>query len=689
MKKLMTFGALAMLIFSLPALAISVNVFPHFATIPVGGTVHFVATAHEQGQGPIPVDEWTWSVEPDSVGTIDDNGVFVATAPGQGEVTASCVIEGTTYSGDATVYVVGGPPPPPPPIVVNVHPQFANVPVGGEIHYNATACQPGFPPIPVDEWTWSVEPDSIGTIDENGVFVATALGGGEVSASCMIEGETYSGSATVHVVAGPPPPPPITVFVHPMMATLPVGEERQFTAMAYANPGQPPIPVDEWTWSVEPDSLGTVSETGLFEATHPGGGHVIATCEIEGVTFSGFAVVHVMGEPPPPPPPPPIMVSVCPWMATVPVGGERLFHAWAHQAWHPPIPVDEWTWSVEPAEIGTVSDSGLFVATAAGECHVIASCVIEGETYSGFAVVHVIGEPPPGGTISGTVTDEAGEPISGAHVRAFGPNIWHPLVVVTGDDGGYVLPNLAPGRYILRACALGFVGEYWDNQPTWHTADPIEVTGPDFEFTADFELAECPGGPNLIAGTIRDDQSNPINDAFVFARGSDNQVYFTSADEEGNFAIEVPEGSYHVWSEFPTFDDQWYDHAPTMGQAMTVEVGLVPSVSSIDFDLILEALSAEDPGAPAATVTQYRLNAPYPNPFNPTTTLTYTLADKTPVSLVVYDMLGQRVGTLVHETQNAGSYRVTFDGSGLSSGIYFVQLNAGNANFVQKLLLMK
>ena len=666
-----------------PPPQIIVEVFPHFATVAVGAEVHYTATAHEMMGPPIPVDEWTWSVEPESLGTISETGVFVATHLGQGHVIASCVIEGETYTGMAMVHVIGEPPP--PQIIVDVFPHFATVAIGGEVHFTATAHEMMGPPIPVDNWTWSVEPESLGTISETGVFEATHLGQGHVIASCVIEGETYTGMAMVHVMGEPPPPPPIFVTVFPCMATVPVGGELQFIATARNDPWGPPIPVDEWTWTVEPESLGTISETGLFEATHVGMGHVYASCVIEGETYTGSAWIHVMGEPPPPPP---IVVSVCPWMATVPVGGERQFFAWAHHPWQPPIPVDDWTWSVEPAELGTVSDSGLFVAAAAGEGHVIASCVIEGETYSGFAVVHVIGEPPPGGTISGTVTNEAGEPIAGAHVRAFGGNMWHPYIAVTGDDGTYELANLPVGTYILRACAFGYIGEYWDNQPTWHTADEIEVTGPDFEFTADFELADGPGGPFLIAGTVRDDQSNPIADAFVFAVGSGSQLYFAEADPEGNFALQVPEGQYQVWSEFPNFDDQWYDHAPTSAQAWTVEVGAVPSISSIDFDLIPVAASIENPGA-VTTVTQYRLDAPYPNPFNPTTTLTYSLAAGSDVTLKVYDVLGREVATLVNDHQNAGDYRVTFDASHLASGNYFLVLNADGQVAARKMTLLK
>ena len=78
-----------------------------------------------------------------------------------------------------------------------------------------------------------------------------------------------------------------------------------------------------------------------------------------------------------------------------------------------------------------------------------------------------------------------------------------------------------------------------------------------------------------------------------------------------------------------------------------------------------------------------------PNPFNPSTTLSFTLPQSGAASLIVFDIQGQEVARLVNGFQPAGSHSVTFDGSDLSSGIYFARLQAGNFTGVQKLLLIK
>ena len=87
--------------------------------------------------------------------------------------------------------------------------------------------------------------------------------------------------------------------------------------------------------------------------------------------------------------------------------------------------------------------------------------------------------------------------------------------------------------------------------------------------------------------------------------------------------------------------------------------------------------------------TVFSLAQNYPNPFNPVTTINYDLAATVPVRLLVYNSLGQQVATLVHDTQPAGRYSVSFDGSSLASGLYFYEIKAGEFHKLQKMMLVK
>ena len=86
---------------------------------------------------------------------------------------------------------------------------------------------------------------------------------------------------------------------------------------------------------------------------------------------------------------------------------------------------------------------------------------------------------------------------------------------------------------------------------------------------------------------------------------------------------------------------------------------------------------------------EFSLLQNYPNPFNPRTTIKYLIPQKSFVSITVYDMLGREVSKLVNEEKLAGSYEVQFDGSRLSSGVYFYRLHAGSFFKTKKLVLLK
>jgi len=86
---------------------------------------------------------------------------------------------------------------------------------------------------------------------------------------------------------------------------------------------------------------------------------------------------------------------------------------------------------------------------------------------------------------------------------------------------------------------------------------------------------------------------------------------------------------------------------------------------------------------------EFSLEQNYPNPFNPTTNISFSLAKYSKVTLAVYDVLGREVATLVDRQMNRGFHQVTFDGSELSSGMYFIKLTSGDNAHVRKMVLMK
>jgi spore coat protein A len=91
-----------------------------------------------------------------------------------------------------------------------------------------------------------------------------------------------------------------------------------------------------------------------------------------------------------------------------------------------------------------------------------------------------------------------------------------------------------------------------------------------------------------------------------------------------------------------------------------------------------------------ASVKDFRLSQNYPNPFNPSTVINFSIpAENTLVSLKIYNSIGQEVGTLINQIVPAGNHEVRFDATGLSSGVYFYTLTAGNFVDSKKMIVLK
>jgi hypothetical protein len=87
--------------------------------------------------------------------------------------------------------------------------------------------------------------------------------------------------------------------------------------------------------------------------------------------------------------------------------------------------------------------------------------------------------------------------------------------------------------------------------------------------------------------------------------------------------------------------------------------------------------------------TKYSLSQNFPNPFNPSTKIEFELQNGANVKLIVFDLLGRSVKTLINEFVSSGSHEVTFDAGNLSGGVYFYKLTAGGYSEMKKMILLK
>ncbi len=150
--------------------------------------------------------------------------------------------------------------------------------------------------------------------------------------------------------------------------------------------------------------------------------------------------------------------------------------------------------------------------------------------------------------------------------------------------------------------------------------------------------------------------------------------------------------NYLYNGDYPTF--KIYQAESGNYYNAVIETG-VPMFTNFGNSSIEEMIAEEDADGNVLSIESiielydFVLYEPYPNPFNPVTAINYDLPEEAHVSLIVYDILGKNVQTLVNHSQSAGSYSLDWQADVIPSGVYFVRMLASNKSFTQKVMVLK
>jgi len=157
--------------------------------------------------------------------------------------------------------------------------------------------------------------------------------------------------------------------------------------------------------------------------------------------------------------------------------------------------------------------------------------------------------------------------------------------------------------------------------------------------------------------------------------GDNDIIYLMMKNNNGEFDL--------IWAV--SFDGPSNPIPPAAGDELAITT-FKPVTSKDIFEFeVINSLGEIDSQLPLA----YQLYQNYPNPFNPVTKIKFDLADSGPVSIVVYNILGEKVTTLLNKRMNAGSHVIRFNGSLLPSGLYFYRIQAVGFSAVRKMILLK
>ena len=314
------------------------------------------------------------------------------------------------------------------------------------------------------------------------------------------------------------------------------------------------------------------------------------------------------------------------------------------------------------------------------------------------------------GEINGTVldsTDNGGVP---ARIIAFRDRWTHRDTIRssrtyfadTDSTGNYSLTNLPPGSYIVLAIPLGqYSPSFYSTAGAtmrWKEATPVAVNGNTVAGIDIFvrPLISSSAGYTSVYGTISvggGSSANVVSEnggvagAIVYALDAKGNVagYGVSATTGDYTIAELAPGAYTV-----TVDKVGFTSASSSG-APTYDVSGNPQSSNIQF--VINSVTTVSTGI-SAQPSGYTLEQNYPNPFNPTTQIAFTIPKAGPVTMTVFNILGQHVATLVNGTLNAGAYHATWGGTNdagttVASGIYLYRISTAEYSAVKKMMFLK
>jgi len=169
-------------------------------------------------------------------------------------------------------------------------------------------------------------------------------------------------------------------------------------------------------------------------------------------------------------------------------------------------------------------------------------------------------------------------------------------------------------------------------------------------------------------------------------------LQWTTVTETNNHGFEILRSAHN--------DNQWQLIGFVAGHGTTTETNDYSFVDGnvqpgsysyrlkqIDFDGTFEYSPVVE--VVISSPIDFELSQNYPNPFNPITNIDFRIAKSGFVSLKIYDMLGNKISTLVSKEMNAGEYEIEFDGSNLPSGTYFYRLEVENYTGTKKMVLLR
>ncbi|MFC1541468.1 Ig-like domain-containing protein [Candidatus Latescibacterota bacterium] len=545
---------------------------------------------------------------------------------------------------------------------LTISPEEAEISVGDTIRFVATVLDTEDEVVNTTV-AWSIEAvESVGILDDTGLFEATEAGSGMIVASI---GE-ITGSATVTVETAEPAEPAepfedtviegIEIVTESLKTA--VGDTVRISAVVlHSDDSEVDMGV---VWEVVSETeIGTIDEDGLFTATAVGEGLIFARIA-EFADSIAVTVAEASDQVA-------ASVNIKPGRHTITVGDSIEFKVEILDEDEVEMDGDV-VWSLSNSTLGTISEDGMFNALAEGDLKVFA---------------------------------------------AFGDIVGESEITITNETIDNPVRN---NIQVRRQNMEGNTTQLGSGKTT--EGDIIKITGiPNpFNFMNNTKIYFPEGSLNEdISITVKIPKIGKIN-------FSTQEVEFPDSILAGvSFEVSVNDSVVH-----PYYFDPPLEVTIPYREALLDKIGITPEDIGMFFitetgelveegitDITLDAenklirgvvahfsdiVLAQKPASPVSVGNDmpvgFSLSPNYPNPFNPTTTISFSTAELSNVNVTIYNLLGQHVKTLVSEIKPAGTYSVVWNGTNesgvaVTSGLYFYRFEADSNSQTRKLMLLK
>lgn len=270
--------------------------------------------------------------------------------------------------------------------------------------------------------------------------------------------------------------------------------------------------------------------------------------------------------------------------------------------------------------------------------------------------------------INGTVKDEAGNPFISIDVY------------ISGDNGNF---NRNVRTDAAGAFRIGFLSSELPASNVWLGSGNEDMN----MVSASAQITTVNAGNiitkhltiyrtnSTISGNVTLSGNPPNMPIEIFANVSDTGFVRTFTDLNGNYTLNVSDKLFNYNIGPGQLPPNYYGYFVTAH----------PGQTNVNFNFNLTDVEQDQSIIP----NEFSLAQNFPNPFNPSTLISYKVKETSHIQIKVFNILGNEIKTLVDEEKPAGNYKVDFNASNFPSGVYFYRLQAGSFVETKKMILLK